>query len=62
MVAWSTFVAPKAAVAVADPVRLLVILRRRRAGAPGHAADAVVWVFAGLFAVQVTLFYGFGAG
>jgi len=65
MVVWGLFVAPKASVAVADPVRLLVSLAVFGAAAAAlHAtgADALVWVFAGLVAVNVTLLHGFGVG
>jgi hypothetical protein len=65
IVVWGTFVAPKATVAVADPVRLLISL-----GVFGAAAlvlyitgqDTLVWAFAALVAVNVTLLHGFGVG
>jgi Protein of unknown function (DUF2568) len=65
MVVWGTFVAPKATVAVADPVRLLISLAVfGAAGLALHATrqDALVWVFACLVAVNVALLHGLGAG
>lgn len=65
IVVWATFVAPKATVAVADPVRLLVSLAVFGAAALAlYAArgDALVWVFAGLVAINVTLVHGFEIG
>ena len=65
MLVWGAFVAPKATVAVAEPVRLLISLAVFGAAALALFAtrqDAVVWVFAGLVAVNVTLLHGFDAG
>jgi hypothetical protein len=65
IVVWGTFVAPKASVALADPVRLLVSLAVFGAAALALYStrqDALVWAFAGLVAVNVTLLHGFGAG
>jgi len=65
MVVWGTFVAPKASVAVADPVRLLISLAVFGAAAVALYAtrqDTLVWVFAGLVAVNVMLLHGFDVG
>lgn len=65
IVVWGAFVAPKASVAVAEPVRLLISLGVFGAAALAlHASrqDALVCAFAGLVAVNATLLHGFGAG
>jgi hypothetical protein len=65
IVLWGTFVAPKANVAVADPVRLLLSLAVFGAAALALYAtrqEAIAWLFAGLVAVNVTLLHGFDAG
>jgi Protein of unknown function (DUF2568) len=65
IVLWGTFVAPKANVAVADPVRLLLSLAVFGAAALALYAtrqEAIAWLFAGLVAVNVTLLHGFDVG
>ena len=63
IVVWGAFVAPKASVAVTEPGRLLISLAVFGAAALALYAthhDTLVWVFAGLVAVNVTLLHVLG--